>query len=221
MSVAQPVFGLEPIDNLHVALGVEAVCGEIEPLLNGPAISLLDARKIRCGALELSVGRHDWGRHSRLGHGRDSSDRHDGRQARACTPLLFVRASTETRGYDVGMKTDEATLRRVYRMQFAQVYPLYVAKIERKGRTKAELDEVIEWFTGFDEAARDAHVAAATSFEDFFASANITSRAPLITGVVCGVRVEDVEDPVLKNVRYLDKLVDELAKGKAMEKILR
>jgi hypothetical protein len=119
------------------------------------------------------------------------------------------------------MKTDEATLRRVYRMQFAQVYPLYLNKVERKGRTKPELDEIIEWMTGFDDAARERHVANGTSFEEFFAEADLNPNVPLITGVVCGVRVEEVEDPVLRNVRYLDKLVDELAKGKAMEKILR
>lgn len=106
-------------------------------------------------------------------------------------------------------------------MPFAKVYPLYVAKVERKGRTRDELDEVIEWLTGFDEPAVSRHIAEGTTIEDFFADAQLNPNAGLITGVVCGVRVEDVEDPLLQKIRYLDKLVDELARGKAMEKVLR
>ena len=119
------------------------------------------------------------------------------------------------------MKTDEKTLNRVYQMPFSAVYPHYVAKVERKGRTKAELHEVIAWLTGFDDADVERHLKDGTSFEEFFAEAHLNSNAPLITGVVCGVRVEDIEDPVMQQVRYLDKLVDELARGKALEKILR
>ncbi len=119
------------------------------------------------------------------------------------------------------MKTDEKTLQRVYRMPFSDVYPHYVTKVERKGRTKAELHEVITWLTGFDDSEIERHLAEKTSFEDFFADARLNANAPMITGVVCGVRVEDIEDPVMRQVRYLDKLVDELARGKAVEKILR
>jgi hypothetical protein len=106
-------------------------------------------------------------------------------------------------------------------MTFASVYPLYVAKVERKGRTRAELDQVIRWLTGFDEAALADHLAAGTTFEDLFAAASLHPNASRITGVVCGVRVEAIEDPLTRKVRYLDKLVDELAKGRALEKILR
>jgi hypothetical protein len=110
---------------------------------------------------------------------------------------------------------------RIFTVSFASVYPHYVAKVERKGRTKAELDQVIEWLTGFDESALTGHLAAGTSFEQFFADAHLNPQAALITGVVCGVRVEEVEDPLMQKIRYLDKLVDELAKGKPLDKILR
>ena len=110
---------------------------------------------------------------------------------------------------------------RIFTTSFASVYPHYVAKVERKGRTQAELDQVIEWLTGFDESALKDHLAAGTTFEDLFAEARLNPHASLITGVVCGVRVEEVEDPLMQKIRYLDKLVDELAKGKAMPKILR
>lgn len=106
-------------------------------------------------------------------------------------------------------------------MPFASVYPLYVQKAERKGRTQAEVDEVIHWLTGFDEAALREHVDAKTSFEDFFADAELNPNVSLITGIICGVRVEEIEDPLMQKIRYLDKLVDDLAKGKAMEKVLR
>ena len=110
---------------------------------------------------------------------------------------------------------------RIFTTSFASVYPLYLAKVQKKGRTQAELDEVIRWLTGFDEAALAAHLAARTTFEDLFASASLNPHASRITGVVCGVRVEDVEDPLMRRIRQLDKLIDELARGKAMEKILR
>jgi len=110
---------------------------------------------------------------------------------------------------------------RIFTTSFASVYPNYVTKVERKGRTKAELDEVIEWLTGFDESSLSHHLEAGTTVEDFFADAQLNPNTALITGAVCGIRVEDVEDPLMQKIRYLDKLVDELAKGKAMEKILR
>jgi hypothetical protein len=110
---------------------------------------------------------------------------------------------------------------RIFTISFASVYPHYVTKVEKKGRTKAELDQVIEWLTGFDESTLKDHLAAETTFEDFFADARLNPHASLITGVVCGVRVEDIDDPLMQKIRYLDKLVDELAKGKSMEKVLR
>ena len=110
---------------------------------------------------------------------------------------------------------------RIFTTSVASVYPHYVTKVERKGRTQAELDQVITWLTGYDERALGEHLAAGTTFEEFFADARLNPRASLITGVVCGVRVEEVEDPLMQKIRYLDKLVDELARGKAMEKVLR
>ena len=110
---------------------------------------------------------------------------------------------------------------RIFTTSFASVYPHYVTKVEKKGRTKAELDQVIQWLTGFDESALSGHLTAETTVEEFFADANLNAHASLITGVVCGIRVEDVDDPLMQKIRYLDKLVDELAKGKAMNKILR
>ena len=112
-------------------------------------------------------------------------------------------------------------MHRIHGMSVASVYPLYVAKVERKGRTKAELDQVIEWLTGFDAAALERHLAAGTTFEGFFADATLNPRASAITGGICGVRVEDIEDPLMRRIRYLDKLVDELARGKSMERVLR
>lgn len=110
---------------------------------------------------------------------------------------------------------------RIFTMPLASVYPHYIAKAERKGRTRAEVDEVTRWLTGFDQATLERHLAENTSCADFFAAAPMTPHTDLITGVVCGVRVENVDDPLMQKIRYLDKLVDELAKGKAMEKILR
>ena len=110
---------------------------------------------------------------------------------------------------------------RIFATSVASVYPHYVTKAEKKGRTKAELDQVIQWLTGFDEAELRGHLDRGTTFEDFFAAARLNPNASLITGVVCGVRVEDVDDPLMQKIRYLDKLVDELAKGKPMEKVLR
>ena len=110
---------------------------------------------------------------------------------------------------------------RIFTVSFASVYPHYVTKVEKKGRTKAELDQVIEWLTGFDETALDGHLEQGTTFEDFFADARLNPRASSITGVVCGVRVENIDDPLMQKIRYLDKLVDEIAKGRPMDKVLR
>ena len=110
---------------------------------------------------------------------------------------------------------------RIFTTSVSSVYPHYVTKVERKGRTKAELDQVIEWLTGYDETQLQKRLDADTTFEAFFAEAELNPNASLITGSVCGVRVQDVEDPLMQKIRYLDKLVDELAKGRPMEKVLR
>ena len=114
-----------------------------------------------------------------------------------------------------------STTHRIYTMTFASVYPLYLAKVEKKGRTKDELDVVIRWLTGYDQSSLDQHLTAGTTFEAFFAGAHVNPDAALITGVVCGVRVEAIEDPLMQQIRYLDKLVDELAKGRPLDKVLR
>jgi hypothetical protein len=111
---------------------------------------------------------------------------------------------------------------RIFAMPFASVYPLYVQKAEKKGRTRAEVDQVICWLTGYTPAALKKHLQQESDFETFFAKAPaMHPNRSLITGVICGVRVEEIEDPLMQQIRQLDKLVDELAKGKAMEKILR
>ncbi len=106
-------------------------------------------------------------------------------------------------------------------MTFAKIYPMYVNKVERKGRTVAELHSVITWLTGFDDSAIHEIIAEEATLREFFSRAKMHSNAHLITGVVCGVKVQDIEDPLMKKIRYLDKLVDELARGKSLEKILR
>ena len=114
------------------------------------------------------------------------------------------------------------TNERVYRMAFSNVYPLLVQKAERKGRTKSEADAVIRWLTGYDDSGLQAQIEKKVDFETFFAEApEINPNAHKITGVVCGVRVEEIQDPLMQKIRWLDKLVDELAKGKPMEKVLR
>jgi hypothetical protein len=111
---------------------------------------------------------------------------------------------------------------RIYSMSVASVYPLYVTKVEKKGRTKTEVDQIIRWLTGHTQESLEKALADKTNFEDFFAQApQLNPSRSLITGVICGVRVENIEEPTMREIRYLDKLVDELAKGKAMEKILR
>ena len=111
---------------------------------------------------------------------------------------------------------------RVYRMSFATVYPLYIKKAEKKGRTKAEVDEVIFWLTGYNDQTLQKELEAKTDLENFFANAPaLNPNVSKITGVICGYRVEEIKDPLIQKVRYLDKLIDELAKGKSMDKILR
>jgi hypothetical protein len=119
---------------------------------------------------------------------------------------------------DHTMKNDQ----RIYRMTFASVYPLYIQKAMKKGRTKAEVDEIVFWLTGYDEHTLREQIENNTDFEHFFGHApQIHANASKITGVICGYRIEDIEDRLVQQVRYLDKLIDELAKGRAMEKILR
>jgi hypothetical protein len=110
---------------------------------------------------------------------------------------------------------------RIFGISFASVYPHYVTKAEKKGRTQAEVDQVISWLTGFDASQLKGHLDAGTTFTDFFDAARLNPNVSAITGVICGVRVETIEDPLMQKIRYLDKLVDELAKGKPMAKILR
>lgn len=111
---------------------------------------------------------------------------------------------------------------RIYTMIFGSIYPMYIAKAERKGRTKAEVDQIIRWLTGYTQKGIEVQVKKQSTFEAFFAKApRMNPLRSLVTGVVCGVRVQDIEDPLMREIRYLDKLVDELAKGRAMEKILR
>jgi hypothetical protein len=121
----------------------------------------------------------------------------------------------------IPMKTTSEHDERIARMTFGSVYPHYITKIERKGRTIAELNQVIEWLTGFDENDIRELIDEKVTFETFFKRACLNPRASLITGVICGYRVEEIENPLTQQVRYLDKLVDELAKGKKMEKVLR
>lgn len=116
----------------------------------------------------------------------------------------------------------DATKHRIYAMSFASVYPLYVSKVEKKGRAKEEVDQVIRWLTGYSQKGLEAQLKKETDFETFLAKApQLNPARVLIKGVICGVRVEDIQDPTMQGIRYLDKLVDELAKGKAMETILR
>jgi hypothetical protein len=131
-----------------------------------------------------------------------------------------TRTAATKRKADAHSKSD-AHRDRIARLTFASVYPLYVAKVERKGRTKEELHQVIEWLTGFDAKKRRELIEKKATFEEFFRQASLNPNARLITGVICGYRVEEIEDPLTRKARYLDKLVDELAQGRKMEKILR
>lgn len=119
------------------------------------------------------------------------------------------------------MKTKPEHNERMAKLTFASVYPHYVTKVEKKGRTKEELQQVIEWLTGFDDKKVQELIDEEVTFETFFKKANLNSNADLIKGIICGYRIEDIENPLTRKVRYLDKLVDELAKGKKIEKILR
>jgi hypothetical protein len=120
------------------------------------------------------------------------------------------------------MHDDAKKKHRIYTMSFATVYPLYVAKAERKGRTQSEVDEVIRWLTGYTQKGLESQLKKRTDFETFFAKApRLHPKRRLITGVICGVRLEDIKEKLMREIRYMDKLVDELAKGRAMEKILR
>ncbi|MBY0376374.1 DUF2200 domain-containing protein [Patescibacteria group bacterium] len=109
----------------------------------------------------------------------------------------------------------------LYATPFAKVYPYYIAKAERKGRTKAEVDEIIRWLTKYTQKQFEKHLEKGTTFEDFYVSSKMNPKRKLITGVVCGVRIEEIKDRVMREIRYLDKLIDELAKGRPMEKIIR
>ncbi len=119
------------------------------------------------------------------------------------------------------MNTTDKHNERIAKMTFASVYPMYVKKVETKGRTKEELDQVIAWLTGFDKQRLNQLIDEKVTFETFFQRATLNPNAVLITGVICGYRIEEIDNPLTKQVRYLDKLIDELAKGKKMEKILR
>ncbi len=126
---------------------------------------------------------------------------------------------------DVRVPTDRLAslwwMNRIFTTSVSSVYVHYVAKVERKGRTTDELERVVEWLTGFDRAALQHHLDAGTTFEEFFAQARLNPHVSLITGSVCGVKVQEVEDPLMRRIRYLDKLVDELAKGRPLHKVLR
>lgn len=120
------------------------------------------------------------------------------------------------------IKMSNASIQRIYKLTFSSVYPLYIQKAERKGRTKAEVDEIIFWLTGYDRNDLDSQIKKEITLDAFFSNApNINPNASKITGSICGYRVEEIEDKIVQQVRYLDKLIDELAKGKPMEKILR
>ena len=119
------------------------------------------------------------------------------------------------------MNTSDTHNQRIAKMSFASVYPMYVQKVEKKGRTKEELHQVIEWLTGFDNKKLQELIKEKVTFETFFERATLNPNAHLITGMICGYRIEEIENPLTRKARYLDKLVDELAKGRKMEKILR
>lgn len=119
-------------------------------------------------------------------------------------------------------KQPPGTKHRIYGMMFARIYPMYIAKAERKGETKTKVDEVIRWLTGYTQKGLEGQIKKETDLETFFANApKLNPLRKLITGVICGVRIEDIEDPLMREIRYMDKLVDEVANGRAMEKILR
>jgi len=140
-----------------------------------------------------------------------------GNEDHSGSPLRLTGINHDVK-FRVNMSTQD---HRIGQMTFASVYPMYVAKVEKKGRTKKELDQVIEWLTGFDNNTIRELIKANVTFGTFFGRASLNPNAKLITGVICGYRVENIKDPLTRKVRYLDKLVDELAKGRKIEKILR
>lgn len=137
-----------------------------------------------------------------------------------CIPSfdLFPYPVNSTGRKQTLMKTDNT---RIYKISFAGVYPMYIQKVEKKGRTKEEVDTVLCWLTGYDKKSLQKQIDRKVDLETFFAEAKLNPNASKITGVICGYRIEEIEDPLMKKIRYMDKLVDELAKGKAVEKILR
>jgi hypothetical protein len=143
-------------------------------------------------------------------------------QARACIALPGAGSCTNNLGPPARSFLKPMQKHRIYSMSFASVYPLYVAKAEKKGRTKAEVDKVICWLTGYSQKKLESQINKRTDFETFFADApELNPSRSLIKGVVCGVRVEEIEEPLMREIRYLDKLIDELARGKALDKVLR
>lgn len=118
--------------------------------------------------------------------------------------------------YNISMNSN-----KIYKMSFSKVYPLYITKVKRKGHTKEEVDEVIRWLTGYSQKELENQIEKENDFETFFAQAKLNPNRKLITGIICGMRVEEIEEPLMQEIRYMDKLIDELARGKAMEKILR
>lgn len=118
------------------------------------------------------------------------------------------------------MVTLKPTKPKIYTMTFAKVYPMYIAKVKRKGRTKAEVDKIVKWLTGYTQKQIEAHLKKQTDFETFFAKAKLNPKRKQITGTICGVKIETIKEPLMKEIRYLDKLIDDLAKGKTLEKIL-
>lgn len=137
----------------------------------------------------------------------------------ACQPPVFLGVGGDAKM--PGMDNSNTHNQRIAKMTFASVYPMYLAKVEKKGRTKEELHQVIQWLTGFDNKKLQELIKENVTFETFFQHASLHPNANLITGLICGYRVEEIENPLTQQVRYLDKLVDELAKGRKMEKILR
>jgi hypothetical protein len=131
-------------------------------------------------------------------------------------PVAKAKAKSKAKAKEAPAK------HRVFSISVASVYPHYITKAEKKGRTKAEVDEIFRWLTGYRQAQLESHLEKKTTFEDFFAKApKLNPSRTLITGVICGVRIEEIKDPLMRELRYLDKLIDELAKGRPMEKILR
>lgn len=144
-----------------------------------------------------------------------------GERAASTGPFRVCAVGDAVARIAIRMQTNPATLKRVYAMSLAGVYPHYVAKAEKNGRTKAEVDEIIRWLTGYTQTQLERILERRTTIETFISRARMNPSRTLVTGAICGVRVEEIDDPVMQGIRYLDKLIDELAKGRPMEKILR